>query len=134
MGEGHAVNTATATSYKGTFHGRADQLSLVRRNVARHFSDVPIVDDLVLVASELAGNAVLHSQSRGDFFAVRAEMLPGCVRIEVEDLGGPWRPRKGDGERPHGLDLIEALAGGRDNWGTLVTDEGNRIVWAKLAW
>jgi anti-sigma regulatory factor (Ser/Thr protein kinase) len=54
-----------------------------------------VTDDLKLVASELAANAVLYSASRGASFAVRCEIAPGCVRIEVEDLGGPGNPTAG---------------------------------------
>lgn len=119
-----------ATGYQRTFHGRTDQVSQVRRDIAAHLAGCPAADDLILIASELAGNAVLHSQSRGEFFTVRCQAHPAYVRVEVEDLGGPWRPRRPD-DRPHGLDLITALAG-PDNWGTETTSDGDRIVWAQL--
>jgi hypothetical protein len=48
------------------------------------------------------------------------------VQIEVEDLGGPWQRGQADG-RPHGLDIIEALAG-PDGWRADLTDSGDRIV------
>ena len=54
----------------------------------------------------------------------------GYVRIEVEDLGGPWHPGQPD-SRPHGLDIITALTG-PDGWGVDTTSQGNRIVWALL--
>ena len=63
-------------------------------------------------------------------FAVRTELHPDHVRIEVEDFGGPWRRRQPDG-RPHGLDMVEALTG-PDGWGTETTTSGGRIVWARL--
>ncbi|HEY3810494.1 MAG TPA: ATP-binding protein, partial [Acidimicrobiales bacterium] len=90
----------------------------------------PAADDAVLIASELAANAVTHSASAGEFFTVRCETHPDYVWIEVEDLGGPWQPAQPD-DRPHGLDLIGALAG-PDNWGTDTTSDGDRIVWARL--
>ena len=43
---------ATATAYTGTFHGTVDQVSPIRREVARHLGDCPVTDDAVLVASE----------------------------------------------------------------------------------
>jgi anti-sigma regulatory factor (Ser/Thr protein kinase) len=104
------VSTAAAeaaTRYQHTFDGRADQ-----------------------IASELAANAVLHSVSAGEFFTVRCQARPGHVWIEVEDLGGPWQPGP-PGDRPHGLDIVHALAG-PGNWGTRTTSEGDRIVWARL--
>jgi len=119
-----------ATCYQRTFHGRTDQVSQVRRDIAAHLAGCPAAEDLILIASELAGNAVMHSQSRGEFFTVRCQAHAAYVRVEVEDLGGPWRPRRPD-DRPHGLDLITALTG-PDNWGTETTSDGDRIVWAQL--
>ena len=52
------------------------------------------------------------------------------MRVEAEDLGGPWRRRQPDG-RPHGLDVVEALTG-PDGWGVETTTDGGRIVWARL--
>jgi hypothetical protein len=57
-------------------------------------------------------------------------LRPGHVRIEAEDLGGPWRRRQPDG-RPHGLDVVEALTG-QDGWGVETTTDGGRVVWARL--
>ena len=78
------------------------------------------------------GKKSCHSRSRGESFAVRWEMSPGAARIEVEDMGGPWRPRKPD-DRPHGLDMpIQALTGD-GGWGTQATGTG-RLTWARLSW
>jgi anti-sigma regulatory factor (Ser/Thr protein kinase) len=107
--------TATATSYEGTFHGRADEVARVRKEIAAYLGECPVVYDLVLIADELASNSILHTKSRGGFFRVRCELSPGSVRVEVEDMGGPWRKRKED-DRPHGLDIVEALTG-PDGWG-----------------
>jgi serine/threonine-protein kinase RsbW len=115
---------------EATYPGTADQVSRVRREVAAHLGNCPAADDLVLIASELAGNAVLHSQSQGQFFTVRCQAYPTYVWIEVEDRGGPWHPRPPD-DRPHGLDIINALTG-PGNWGTDTTTDGERIVWARL--
>jgi hypothetical protein len=122
----------TATRYTGTFHGRAGEVRRVRREVAAYLGDCPVRDDLVLIADELAANCVLHTRSRGEFFRVRCELSEGSVRIEVEDMGGPWRTRK-PGDRFHGLDIVEALTG-PDGWGTEVTPDETRVVWARLEW
>jgi hypothetical protein len=119
-----------ATWYQRTFHGKTDQVSRVRREIARYLEDCLAADDAILIASELAANSVVHSASAGEFFTVRCEAYPDYVWVEVEDLGGPWQPRPAD-DRPHGLDIITALAG-PDNWGTETTGGGNRIVWARL--
>jgi serine/threonine-protein kinase RsbW len=121
---------ATVTGFTGTYPGRLDQVQDARRAVARHLAGYPVLDDLVLIVSELASNAVLHSASRGEFFTVRAELHADYVWVEAEDLGGPWRSRQHD-DRPHGLDVVEALTG-PDGWGTEPTSDGGRIVWARL--
>ena len=119
-----------AICYTGIYPGRADQLHHVRRAVTRHLAGCPAAADAILVLSELAANAILHSASCGQFFTVRAELFPDYVRVEAEDLGGPWRRGQPDG-RPHGLDLVEALTG-PDGWGVETTTDGGRIVWARL--
>ena len=124
--------TAIATRYAGTFHGRAEEVSRVRREVAHYLGECPVTDDIVLIADELAANCVLHTHSRGEFFRVRCELSAESVRLEVEDMGGPWRRRKQDG-RPHGLDIVEALTG-PDAWGIETTSDDGRIVWARLTW
>jgi anti-sigma regulatory factor (Ser/Thr protein kinase) len=124
--------TATATRYEGTFHGRANEVARVRREVTAYLGKCPVADDVVLIADELASNSILHTKSRGGFFRVRCELYAGSVRVEVEDMGGPWRTRKDD-DRPHGLDIVKALTG-PDGWGTERTFDGTRVVWATLEW
>src|SRR5580704_11464127 len=110
--------TPTATTYQGTFCGRAEEVSRVRREVAGYLADCPVSDDLVLIADELAANCILHTRSRGEFFRVRCELSPGSVRIEVEDMGGPWRTRRDD-DRVRGREKVlvygqvVVLAGGQ---------------------
>ena len=123
---------ATATMYTGTFRGRPDQVRQARAAVTRYLDGCPVADDAVLVVSEIASNAVVHSKSSGEFFTVRCELYPDYVWVECEDLGGPWQCRQPD-ERAHGLDVVEALAG-PDGWGVEETTDGDRVVWVRLAW
>ena len=119
-----------ATRYQRTFHGRADQVAQVRYDIAAHLNGCPAADDAILIVSEIVTNAIMHSNSNGESFTVRCETFRDYVRIECEDLGGPWHcPRPHD--RPHGLDIIQALAG-PGNWGTETTSSGRRIVCARL--
>lgn len=119
-----------ATRYQRTFPGRADQVARVRLDLAAHLNGSPAAADAILIASELAANAVTHSASAGEFFTVRCEAHPSYIWIEAEDLGGPWHSPHPD-DRPHGLTIIEALTG-PGNWGTETTGDGDRIVWAML--
>ncbi len=121
-----------AASYQQDFPGRAGQLSQLRREIAGYLGNCPAAADIVLIADELAANAIVHSQSRGATFTVRCQLSARAARIEVEDLGGPWRPRQPD-DRSHGLDIVQALTG-PGQWGTQVTSAGERIVWARLTW
>ena len=121
--------TAMATGYQRTFHGRPDQVAAVRADAARVLAGYPVKDDAVLIVSELATNALLHSDSAGEFFTVRMEFYPSYIWLEVEDLGGGWQVKGSDGR--HGLDIVTALAGG-DNWGVEPTHDGDRVVWVRL--
>ena len=123
--------TSPATCYQRTFHGRADQVSQVRRDVAGHLDGCPLAADATLVVSELATNAIVHSRSAGEFFTVRVELHRDYAWIECEDLGGQWQCTP-DEDRPHGLSIVDALAG-RGNWG-IDGDASCRVVWARLQW
>jgi hypothetical protein len=65
---------AVATRHVATYPGCPDQVRHVRHAVARYLAGCPAADEAVLVVSELAANAVVHSASRGAFFTVRAEL------------------------------------------------------------
>jgi hypothetical protein len=128
------LSTATATTtsgYERTYPGHPGQVRKIRAAVAGHLAGCPAADDAIMIASEIASNAIVHSASKGQFLTVRVGTCPGYVRIECQDLGGPWHREPRD-DRPHGLDIVEALAG-PGNWGTRTTSDGDRIVWARLA-
>jgi anti-sigma regulatory factor (Ser/Thr protein kinase) len=88
---------------------------------------------VILCLSELAANAVLHSDSRrpGGTFTVRIERCPGAyVLIEVEDDGGPWLAPAPDPGSGRGLDIVRVLAA---EWGVAASHTG-RTVWARFSW
>lgn len=124
--------TTATTYYAATYHGRPDQVRKVRAAITAHLAGCPVIDDAVLIVSEITSNAVLHSRSKDQTFAIRCEACPGYVRIECEDLGGEWQREPRD-DRPHGLDIVEALTG-PGGWGIQAAGDGNRIVWARLSW
>ena len=90
----------------------------------------PAASDAVLIASELAANAVTSASGNGGEFTLRAEVRERYVWVEVEDAGGSWTLIPHDDGRPHGLDVIEAIAG-PGNWG-VDGDASGRIVWAMI--
>jgi serine/threonine-protein kinase RsbW len=74
--------------YRETFPGTPDQVSRVRSRARLVLAGCPAADDVVLVLSEFAANAVLHSLSRYGGFTVTIEQHITHVYVEVEDDGG----------------------------------------------
>jgi serine/threonine-protein kinase RsbW len=126
-----------ATSFHRTYPGTEDQVSQVRKDLAPVLDGCPLADDLVLLASELCTNAVVHSRSGqpGGTFTVRAEVSPGShAWLEVEDQGGQWVERQPGDDHGRGLFLVDALAGD-GNWAIEAGDApGTRVAWFWLNW
>ncbi|HET8583211.1 MAG TPA: ATP-binding protein [Jatrophihabitans sp.] len=114
----------------------AASAALVRRSISDDLTargiDPDSVDDVVLVASELVGNAVLHGAAiAGDGLDVDWDVEPDAVVVRVRD-GSTTPPRR----RPlnaaagggRGLAIVGALA--RD-WGVQPTAHGKQ-VWARV--
>ena len=73
-----------------TVPGRPERVAEVRRFVRRALGDAsPLAETAVLLASELATNAVLHSASGqpGGSATVLITEIGGGVRVEVADAG-----------------------------------------------
>ncbi|MGA4988577.1 ATP-binding protein [Nonomuraea bangladeshensis] len=95
--------------------------------------DHPLHDDVVLLTSELATNAVLHTRSgAGGSFTVSVTSSPSAVRVRVEDAGSDGPPcvcRTGaQSTSGRGLPLIEALS---HRWG-FTRENGSTTVWFEL--
>jgi anti-sigma regulatory factor (Ser/Thr protein kinase) len=123
--------------WEKTYPGLPAVVSHVRHDVRDVLGSCPelVVNDLVLVVSELVTNAIRHSRSGADggTYTVRVshqatEKVP-YVWVEVLDLGSPsWngvlRP-----EPTHGLSLIQHLS----TWmGSDDEPDGRRTVYARL--
>jgi serine/threonine-protein kinase RsbW len=115
------------------FPATAAQVPQARRFLARMLGDAPAAADAVLCLSELAANAVLHSNSArpGGQFTIHATLRSGVLRVEVTDGGGRWQ------QRPHpnrhggrGFVIVNALARA---WG--IADDGitSRTAWFEIA-
>jgi len=108
-----------AITFERDYPGTADQAQHVRADLAKVAASCPVADDLVLLASELATNAILHSRSGhpARTFAVRAALYPGDYAwVEVTDRGGRWTADEHDDEHGRGLAIVAAIAGD-GNWG-----------------
>ncbi len=97
----------------------------------------PVVDDAVLILSELLSNACKHGRPLGGALAgdgaVRAAWrVDPCGRlvVEVTDGGGPTRPAPATpsvtAHGGRGLNIITALA---DDWGVRDDARGEVTVW-----
>jgi anti-sigma regulatory factor (Ser/Thr protein kinase) len=121
-------------SHEKEFQARRDQVREARRFLTGILDGCPAADDVLLAASELATNAVLHSASSqpGGTFTVTAEVSDGeQVRIEVRDQGGPWNQVPHQDGRSHGLDIIATLATSHGVSGDPPT---GWTAWAVLPW
>ena len=124
-----------AIAFERAYPGTADQPRQVRADLAEIAGPYPMADELVLLTSELAANAVSHSRSGhpGGTFTVRATLYPGDYAwIEVIDQGGAWGTDEQDDEHGRGLAIVAAIAGAK-NWG-ITGDERARAVWFRLDW
>jgi anti-sigma regulatory factor (Ser/Thr protein kinase)/DNA-binding XRE family transcriptional regulator len=116
-----------------TFPARADQVGQARAFLRPVLAGCPLADEVLLICSELASNAVQHSASArpGGRFTVRAEVRDGDYAwIEVEDQGGRWTHLARPDERGRGLVVVDEVAAYWDIRG----DDTGRVVCARLDW
>jgi anti-sigma regulatory factor (Ser/Thr protein kinase) len=105
-----------SVSASQVFDGTRDQVRAVRQFIRAGLSGHPALTDAVLVASELATNAIEHSASglEGGMFIVHlAEVSADHVAIIVTDQGGPAIPHARDAdagaESGRGLGVVRSL-------------------------
>jgi len=97
--------------------------------------DHPRHDDCVLLTSEIATNALVHSRSGegGGTFTVTIARRGDRVRVSVQDDGSPEPPCAGhgveDGTSGRGLPLLDALS---VRWG-MIREHGRNRVWFEVA-
>jgi serine/threonine-protein kinase RsbW len=130
-----STSAPEATTFERAYPGTIDQPQRVRTDLAAIAGQWTLVEDLVLLASELAANAILHSRSGHPdrTFTVRATLYPGeYAWVEVIDRGGPWTVGEYDGEHGRGLAVVAAIAGD-GNWG-IDGDTSSRVAWFRLSW
>jgi anti-sigma regulatory factor (Ser/Thr protein kinase) len=131
----HASRAPEAITFERDYRGTIDQAQHVRADLAQVAAGCPVSDDLVLLASELSTNAILHSHSGHPdrTFTVRVTLYPGDYAWgEVVDQGGAWTADEVDDEHGRGLTIVAAVAG-EGNWGI----DGSatcRAAWFRLNW
>lgn len=109
----------------------------MRAQLRRHGVSETVIDDAVLILSELLSNACKHGRPLGDALVgdgdVRAAWrvdADGRLTVEVTDGGGPTRPAPATpsvtAHGGRGLNIITALA---DEWGVRDDARGEVTVW-----
>jgi serine/threonine-protein kinase RsbW len=130
-----AAKAPPAINFERAYPGTATQPARVRADLAELAGKCPVADELVLLASELVTNAILHSRSgRPDgTFTVRATLYRGDYAwVEVIDQGGAWTADAHDDEHGRGLAIVATVAGD-GNW-AVEGDEYSHIAWFRLDW
>jgi anti-sigma regulatory factor (Ser/Thr protein kinase) len=96
-----------------------------------------VIDDALLILSELLSNACRHGRPLGDALAGDGDVRcawrvepPGRLTVEVTDGGGPTRPVPSTpsvtAHGGRGLHIVTALA---DDWGVRDDARGEVTVW-----
>lgn len=129
-----------------TFDGLPEHVSEVREYTRKLLGDSEVADAVELVVSELAGNAVRHSDSGepGGQFTVHLAAFRDRWQVRVDDEGGPSVPHV---REPMPIECIEDLdalgedvevgrgltlvAGLSSAWGVL-GDQSGRAVWVEI--
>ncbi len=104
----------------------SDARAFVTRHLLEH--DLGhLIDDVQLVASELATNAIAHAHTT---FMVTLEALDESVRLEVLD-GSPTEPVMMTAQPMdtggRGVAIVNALS---REWGSAASTSGGKSVWA----
>jgi anti-sigma regulatory factor (Ser/Thr protein kinase) len=127
--------TLIAQPRRRVFPGRADQIAHARDFTRRVLGGCPVLDEAVLLVSELATNAVEHTATGGaGSFDVTICQGQTSLLIAVKDDGSSKtplpRPADALAEDGRGLDLVDLVA---DRWGYCGNEHG-RMVWFELRW
>ncbi len=89
-----------------------------------------LLDDALLVTSELAANAIMHAESD---CVIRISLTASTLRIDVVDRGSGTpepQPRSFTEEHGRGLVLVDAITAA---WGLDVVPGDGKVVWAELS-
>lgn len=115
--------------------GRPDQVGRARRWISKLLgAGHPLHDDCVLLTSELATNAVVHSNTReGGVFTLEVWHTDRWLRVRVRDGGSATPPcachAVPDASGGRGMPMLDTLA---RRWG-LSREAGVNEVWFELA-
>jgi anti-sigma regulatory factor (Ser/Thr protein kinase) len=127
-------NFDKATTVVIPLHADLDAPSTSRRFLAEHTPGWPsdLVDDALLLVSELVTNAVTHGRPE---ITLQVCLRPASIGVGVADQGAKFLPEPGhdveaDALHGRGLMLVGEIA---TEWGVSTQDEGpGKTVWFTL--
>lgn len=110
------------------FAAEASSVRAARQFVVETLADfpTPFVEDIVLLASELATNSVTHGRSG---FTLALDVDVNALRVEITDDAGELpRKRTPMADEPYGrgLHIVDSLA---ESWGVGLSPEGGKTIW-----
>jgi len=117
------------------FPGRPDQVAWARDFTRRTVGPCPVINEAILLVSELATNALEHTATGfGGHFDVTILSGETSLIIGVTDNGSEKAPVPGpldpEAESGRGLGLVELIS---ERWGHCGGRHG-RTVWFELRW
>ncbi|MFI9077739.1 ATP-binding protein [Streptomyces sioyaensis] len=118
------------------FQVRKDSIAAARLHVRAILTEWKLgglIEDSILITSELTTNVVNHAKGTGDYFELGLRRRNGLLALEVAD-SYQWRMPELQKPAPddlsgRGLFLVDALS---ENWGVRPRNPG-KTVWAHLA-
>ena len=117
------------------FPGRQDQVACARDFISRAIGYCAVLDEAVLLTSELCTNALQHTASgNGGTFEVTVYLGRDSLRVEVHDEGSNTVPATQNfeelSEDGRGLEIVALIS---HRWGQ-GGDEYGRSVFFELRW
>jgi anti-sigma regulatory factor (Ser/Thr protein kinase) len=101
-------------------------------DLARHAVPDDTIGDVLLVASELVGNAVLHTSGQlGDGLDVQWDVFDDHVLVEVYDPSSDLPEQRVAAESDFGGRGLAIVAAISSDWGVRSTGNGKQ-VWARV--
>jgi len=104
----------------------------LRADLVAHAAAPASIEEVLLVASELVGNAIRHTaRTAASDLTVSWQIADHVFAVQVSDPSAHWPVRKSagpDDPAGRGLTIIDALA---SQWG-IDENPGGKTVWARL--
>jgi CheY-like chemotaxis protein len=129
LGDLERTEIQTAVVEIGPHHDGVARARRFLRENCRDWECTEVLDDALLVATELVTNALVHAGPRCEFRAVLSETV---LRLQVSDGGGGMpdpRAARDTDEGGRGLLLVSALCAA---WGTVELPAAGKMVWAEI--